>query len=58
MAENEVFETNCISKIPGALVSGKCYVWNIEEYDSQPEVGLDDYYTRAKYDIVLVYSKK
>ncbi len=54
MAENEVFETNCTSRLSAAKLVGKCYVWSIDKYDSQAEVGLDDYYTRAKYDVVLV----
>lgn len=54
MAETEVFEVNAKSRINSKLVTGKCYVWTIEEYDEESKVGLDVYYTRGKYDIFLV----
>ena len=54
MSKNEVFETNCKSKITSDMIIDKCYVWTIEEYDREPRVGLEVYYTRASYDIVLV----
>eukprot|EP00826_Nyctotherus_ovalis_P042536 TRINITY_DN4386_c0_g1_i3.p4 TRINITY_DN4386_c0_g1~~TRINITY_DN4386_c0_g1_i3.p4 ORF type:complete len:101 (+),score=3.80 TRINITY_DN4386_c0_g1_i3:258-560(+) len=54
MADTEVFEVNAKSRINSRLITGKCYVWTIEEYDEESKVGLDVYYTRGKYDIFLV----
>lgn len=54
MADAEVFEVNSKSQITPKQITGKCYVWTIEEYDETPKVGLDVYYTRGKYDIFLV----
>ena len=55
IGENEVFETNCVSKIYADLLEGKCKVWDIEAYDGQSGLGNADFYTRARYDIDRVY---
>lgn len=55
MADAEVFEVNSKSRITSKQITGKCYVWTIEEYDEEPRVGLDVYYTRGKYDLFLVF---
>jgi len=55
IADAEVFEVNSKSKIRTKQIKGKCYVWTIEEYDKESKVGLDVYYTRAGYDVFLVY---
>ena len=54
ICDNEVFETNCRSKIPSDLIKGQCSIWSLHDYDKQPQVGLDDFYTRSHYDLVLV----
>eukprot|EP00826_Nyctotherus_ovalis_P057639 TRINITY_DN788_c0_g2_i3.p1 TRINITY_DN788_c0_g2~~TRINITY_DN788_c0_g2_i3.p1 ORF type:complete len:172 (+),score=33.55 TRINITY_DN788_c0_g2_i3:406-921(+) len=54
MADAEVFEVNAKSRITSKQITGKCYVWSIEEYDEEPRVSLDVFYTRGKYDLFLV----
>ena len=54
MSKYEVFELNSKSKITSDKITGKCYIWTIEEYDCESWVGLEVFYTRAKYDIILV----
>lgn len=56
MADAEVFEVNAKSRITSRQITGKCYVWSIEEYDEEPRVSLDVFYTRGKYDLFLVHS--
>lgn len=54
MAKCEVFELNCKTKVSSSQITGKCYVWSLEDYDKEPKVYLDVYYSRASYDVVLV----
>ena len=51
IGENEVFETNHKSKIFADLLNGKCKVWDILDYDGKTGLGVNDYYSRAKYNI-------
>ena len=54
MAKCEVFELNCKSKVSSNQITGKCYVWELEDYDKEAKVALEVYYTRAHYDVILV----
>jgi hypothetical protein len=47
IGENEVFETDCISKVYADLLDGKCKVWDIKSYDGRSGLGHTDFYTRA-----------
>ena len=51
IGENEVFETDCVSKIFADLLHGKCKIWDILEFDGRTDIGIREYYTRAKYNI-------
>jgi len=55
IGENEVFETNCISRVYADLLNGKCRVWNVLEYDGRSDVRSNEYYTRAKFSIETVF---
>ncbi len=51
IGENEVFETDFVSKVFVDLLNGKCRVWDVMEYDGKTGMGAHDYYTRARYEI-------
>ena len=51
VGENEVFETDFVSKIYADLLEGKCKVWDIKAYDGRSGLGHTDFYTRAHYEI-------
>lgn len=50
LGENELFETEIVTKVYADLLNGKCNVWTIQEYDGQVGLGDLDFYSRAKYD--------
>ncbi len=54
IGENEVFQATQPEKIWVDTLSGKCSVWTLEEYDGKSGLGAQDFYTRAKYDPILV----
>lgn len=49
IGENEVFETTFTSNVYADTLNGKCKIWDIEAYDGQTGLGINDYYTRANY---------
>ena len=51
LGDNEVFDTNTETKIYADLLNKKCTVWKLEEYEGKSGLGVNDYYTRASYDI-------
>jgi len=55
ICENEVFETNCKSIIPQSFIFEKCKIYNFDDYEKRPIVSFDDFYTRANYDLILVF---
>ena len=55
IGENEVFETDFVSKVFADLLNGKCKVWDVMEYDGKQGMGVQDYYTRARYQFGSVF---